>query len=225
MSEHIEIQKFELREGEELHGFIDEVLKALARHRKKADRSLALRGIFKGHVVARDVESGRFYQVAMSRGDNGEIELGDAAEVRQVWVPVRREEKAVWSTAYVNNLPDSAFLYIAPGGKKDEQGKTVPRALRYFPVRDADGKVDLPHLRNALARIPQAKIPQAAKDKATATARRMLEEAQKTEKVEKSELLGADEMVEAVLDAAELGAPEYVEKSEKKPGLWEGVLR
>ena len=63
---------------------------------------------------------------------------------------------AVWDTAYVNDLPDSAFLLIAPGGKKDGDGKTVPRDLRYFPVRNAAGDVDAAHLRNALARIPQA---------------------------------------------------------------------
>jgi HK97 family phage prohead protease len=64
--------------------------------------------------------------------------------------------RAVWSTAFVNDLPDSSFLYIAPGGTKDSSGKTQPRSLRYFPVKDASGKVDEAHLANALARIPQA---------------------------------------------------------------------
>lgn len=68
-------------------------------------------------------------------------------------------EKAEWSRAFINDLPDSAFLYIEPGGEKDEEGKTVPRSLRRFPIRDEGGSVDLPHLRNAIARIPQAKIP------------------------------------------------------------------
>lgn len=96
--------------------------------------------------------------------------------------------KAVWSTAYVNALPDSAFLYIAPGGKKDEEGKTVPRALRYFPIRDNQGKLDLPHLRNAIARIPQSKAPglTAAKMQALQEkARTLLAEA--TEKADRSE--------------------------------------
>lgn len=84
--------------------------------------------------------------------------------------------KMVWTTAYVNDLPDSAFLYIAPGGDKDEDGKTTPRSLRFFPVRDASGKVDLPHVRNALARISQAGIPQEAKDAAQAKAERLLRE-------------------------------------------------
>jgi HK97 family phage prohead protease len=63
---------------------------------------------------------------------------------------------AEWDTSYVNDLPDSAFLTILPGGHKDADGKTAPRSLRYFPVRNAAGDVDLPHVRNALARIPQA---------------------------------------------------------------------
>lgn len=82
---------------------------------------------------------------------------------------------AVWSTAYVNNLPDSSFFYIAPGGDKDEDGKTTPRTLRYFPYRDADGTVDMPHLRNAIARAPQADLPQDVIESVQDRARRMLE--------------------------------------------------
>jgi HK97 family phage prohead protease len=82
--------------------------------------------------------------------------------------------KAVWTTAYINGLPDSAFLYVE-SGEKDGEGKTVPRSKRHFPYKNAEGSVDLPHLRNALARIPQSNLPQAAKDRATAKARRILE--------------------------------------------------
>lgn len=67
-------------------------------------------------------------------------------------------DKAVWSTSYVNNLPNSSFLYVEPG-EKDGEGKTVPRSKRHFPVRDASGKLDLAHLRNAIARIPQSNAP------------------------------------------------------------------
>ena len=73
-----------------------------------------------------------------------------------------------------NDLPDGSFLYIAPGGEKDSEGKTTPRSLRYFPYKDASGKVDLPHLRNALARIPQANLPQSVKDRVAAKAERIL---------------------------------------------------
>ena len=85
------------------------------------------------------------------------------------------ELKAVWTTAYVNDLPDSAFLYVAPGGEKDSDGKTTPRSLRYFPVRDATGAVDQAHVRNALARIPQSDLSQAVQDAATAKANGLLD--------------------------------------------------
>jgi len=88
-------------------------------------------------------------------------------------------ENAVWSTKYVNDLPDSAFLHVESGGKKDEEGKTTPRTLRHFPYKDQNGEVDLPHLRNALARIPQSSLSQAVKDKTTAKAEKILEEQKK----------------------------------------------
>jgi len=65
--------------------------------------------------------------------------------------------KDVWTAAYINNLSDSAFFYIEPGGEKDGEGKTTPRSLRHLPYRDANGKVDPAHVRNAIARAPQTK--------------------------------------------------------------------
>lgn len=84
------------------------------------------------------------------------------------------EQRAVWSTAYVDSLPDSSFLYIEPGGEKDGEGKTTPRSLRHFPVKDANGDADLPHVRDALSRIPQSNLPQNVKDEATSKARALL---------------------------------------------------
>lgn len=66
---------------------------------------------------------------------------------------VKSEDKATWSTSYINDLPDSAFAAIESGGKKDESGKTTPRSLRHYPHHDANGKLDEPHLRAALSRI------------------------------------------------------------------------
>ena len=59
----------------------------------------------------------------------------------------------------INDLPDSDFAYIEPGGKKVD-GKTVPRSLRHLPIHDAA------HVRNALARLSQTKISAEAKSKA-----------------------------------------------------------
>jgi hypothetical protein len=81
---------------------------------------------------------------------------------------------AKWTVKYMNDLPDSAFLYVESGGSKDSDGKTVPRSLRHFPYKDAEGNIDLPHLRNALARIPQASIPEDVKARLTKKAQRIL---------------------------------------------------
>jgi hypothetical protein len=81
---------------------------------------------------------------------------------------------ADWDTAYIDNLPDGAFLYVEMGGKKDAQGKTVPRSLRHFPVKDSAGKLDPAHLRNALSRIPQSNVPEGVKTRAAADAKRLL---------------------------------------------------
>jgi HK97 family phage prohead protease len=67
----------------------------------------------------------------------------------------------------INDLPDSAFAYIEPGGKKDDQGKTVPRSKRHFPIHDAA------HVRNALARAPQSPFGDKAMPKIRAAAKKM----------------------------------------------------
>ena len=83
------------------------------------------------------------------------------------------EQRAAWSTAFINTLPDASFLYIEPGGTKDQSGRTTPRSLRHFPVKDGSGKVDVPHLLNAMAQIPKANLSQAIKDRMAAAAQKM----------------------------------------------------
>jgi len=67
----------------------------------------------------------------------------------------QKVKEAEWTTEYINDLPDSSFAVIGAGGEKDEQGKTMPRTLRHLPHHNVDGGLDLPHLRNALARMNQ----------------------------------------------------------------------
>lgn len=86
--------------------------------------------------------------------------------IESVKVKMDEISLAKWDRKYINTLPDSAFAYISPGGKKDPTGRTVPRSLRHLPYRDHTGKVDIPHLRNALARLPQTDIPDEAKEQA-----------------------------------------------------------
>jgi hypothetical protein len=63
----------------------------------------------------------------------------------------------------INDLPDSAFAYIEPGGKVVD-GKTEPRSLRHFPIHDAA------HVRNAMARMGQSPFGEKARPKIMAAA-------------------------------------------------------
>lgn len=101
-------------------------------------------------------------------------------------VAEKEEESEKWTKAYINGLPDSAFLYIEPGGKKDKEGKTVPRSLRHLPYKNKEGKVDLDHLRNAISRLGQLNtgkdwLTEELRQKLLKKARKLLEKAKKEE--------------------------------------------
>jgi HK97 family phage prohead protease len=74
--------------------------------------------------------------------------------------------KAAMSSAAINDLPDSAFAYIEPGGTKDAEGKTTPRSKRHFPVHDEA------HARNALSRAPDSPFGKLAMPKILAACRK-----------------------------------------------------
>ncbi len=52
------------------------------------------------------------------------------------------ERSATGGSREFNDLPDSAFAIVLPGGSKDSSGKTSPRNLRRFPHHDVSGKLD-----------------------------------------------------------------------------------
>lgn len=121
---------------------------------------------------------------------------------------IEEEEQnyAEWTTAFINDLPDSAFLYIAPDGEKGDDGRTTPRSLRYFPYRDAAGKVDLPHLRNAIAQAPKASLSPDIIAKVQAQGRKILEgerEEDMAETPEESEEIQVDKQ-DAVREVEQL---------------------
>lgn len=62
-----------------------------------------------------------------------------------------------WDTSFINSLPDSAFALVVKG-EKDKEGKTVPRTNRNLPHHGSSGKVDVPHLRNAMARVTHTSL-------------------------------------------------------------------
>ncbi len=88
-------------------------------------------------------------------------EAGDEAAAKKAAEDLEKD------TAAINDLPDSAFAYIEPGGEKDSSGRTVPRSLRHFPIHDEA------HVRNALARLNQSPFGDKAKSKILAAAHRM----------------------------------------------------
>jgi HK97 family phage prohead protease len=76
------------------------------------------------------------------------------------------ESRAVMSAAEQNNLPDSSFAYIEPGGSRDASGRTVPRSKRHFPVHDEA------HIRNALSQAPKSPFGKKALPAIMAAARK-----------------------------------------------------
>jgi len=93
-------------------------------------------------------------------------------------------QAAVWTTAYVDSLPTSSFAWV------DSKGQ------RHLPYKDKDGKVDLPHTRNALARLNQV---QGMSDEERAKVRTKLQNALKNAKA-------ADDMVLRTTHAVQASA-------------------
>jgi hypothetical protein len=58
-------------------------------------------------------------------------------------------EAAKWDKAYINALPDEAFASV--------EARPDGTQARHLPHHDAQGRVDLPHLRSALSRLHQVK--------------------------------------------------------------------
>ncbi len=76
------------------------------------------------------------------------------------------ETRTAMTSQAENDLPDSSFAYIEPGGTKDAGGRTVPRTKRHFPVHDEA------HIRNALSRAPQSPFGKQAMPAIMAAARK-----------------------------------------------------
>jgi phage I-like protein len=141
-----------------------------------AASTLTNRPFFKGlaAVTAKELDPEKVEAVTAEMGEDIAELVLRSLEVEDTHDMAEKLIAAVWTTAYINDLPDSSFLYIEAGGTKDSDGKTTPRSLRHFPVKDASGSPDMAHVRNALARIPQSNVPADAKASATAKCQRML---------------------------------------------------
>lgn len=157
------------------------------------------------HPIVREATQGLGCGCAASSGVGGEVGFPLPPWLSSTWVKVglgvgvlgvlwlafgrkkkqtanrsrRYRRNAVWSRAYKDSLPDSAFLYVEPGGHAViEHGKkvTVPRKLRRFPYKNKGGSVDMPHLSNAISRIPQSNLSRSLQTALQAKARSLLAE-------------------------------------------------
>lgn len=117
-------------------------------------------------------------QTAAGKSEADAIQFANANVLGKAAPATEEDDKQAseWTAAQVNELPDSSFLWVGPGGTKEE-GKTTPLSLRKLPVKDSAGKVDLAHVRNALARIPDSDIPEAEKAGLTKKAQALLDAA------------------------------------------------
>ena len=88
-----------------------------------------------------------------------------AARTAEV-IKIVQGTRAEMTAKSINDLPDSDFAFIEPGGEKDDEGKTTPRAKRHFPIHDAT------HVRNALSRAPQSPFGKEAMPKIEAAAKK-----------------------------------------------------
>ena len=88
------------------------------------------------------------------------------------------EKLAVWTRAFINDLPNSSFAAVE---ECYTGGDTTNKNARHLPFKDASGKVDMPHLRNALARLNQITpiCSSSSKEELISKARGVLEAAAK----------------------------------------------
>ena len=149
---------------QEVKALVDEYLKIKNADENKSDLTSELETLRAGKALADEALAKYEVEISTLKEKIAEFVISNFALADEINAENIGEviktitiDDAVWSTAYVNNLPDGSFFYIEPGGEKDEEGKTKPRTLRHLPYKDETGKVDLPHLRNAIARAPQVK--------------------------------------------------------------------
>jgi len=77
--------------------------------------------------------------------------LAAASYAREVWA-CENESAAIWTTQFIESLPNSCFAVVETG-YKDHMDKNA----RHLPFKDSSGKVDLTRLKDALVKAKQIK--------------------------------------------------------------------
>lgn len=104
------------------------------------------RGVYKALTIERIDLVDRGASFDPTTGEGAHVTIIKRADV----------EKAVLTSATRHKLPNSSFAVVDANG------------VGHLPYKHADGSIDLPHLRNALARLNQTQLSPADKAKAKA---------------------------------------------------------
>ena len=115
------------------------------------------------HLTAAKQDAGLLYQsnnkpVALFK-NTWKTDTQNRPVYRLVATFSSESQQASWSKAYVNDLPDEAFAYIAPGGNLDEEGKTEPRSLRHFPIKNMEGMFVATQVGDAFTKLNMGDLP------------------------------------------------------------------
>lgn len=70
--------------------------------------------------------------------------------------PILAMASNTWSDEYIENLPDSSFLYIERGG--DLEGNAPKK--RYFPIKDEGGILNVSQLERVLSEADNSEVPE-----------------------------------------------------------------
>jgi hypothetical protein len=110
-------------------------------------------------------------------------------------------------------LPDRAFALIEAGGELDADGRTVPRSLRWFPYRDAQGKTIPSWLKASLVSAAASPLTESQRVEAKATLLREAEAAK----------VDVTSLTESVAKAAARGERvDLAERQVLRDAAWDG---
>lgn len=76
-----------------------------------------------------------------------------------------KKTKKLWCKSYISKLPDTSFIYMEYfDNEEEDDSHTKVAKTRYFPYKDKDGNVDVPHLEDAIKNnISKSELSEAIK--------------------------------------------------------------
>lgn len=90
---------------------------------------------------------------------NGDYYAGTTS-IYPAWIPLEnidKELEAKWDTTYINSLPNMAFAAVESCANEKKSARHLPHHTSAVKSASEHSSVDIPHLRNALARVNQIK--------------------------------------------------------------------